>query len=150
MMSEAEIIENIKHSDSNQIKFAVTDIDGVLRGKVISKKKFLMSIAEGLGFCNVIFGWDMNDNCYDNSLLSGWHTGYPDAYASIDLQTFRTIPWNEQMPFFLADFSLSKEISNACPRTLLKNIRQQCIDLGIDPILRRSLSGIILRKHRHL
>ena len=133
MMSEAEIIETIKHSDSNQIKFAVTDIDGVLRGKVISKKKFLMSIAEGLGFCNVIFGWDMNDNCYDNSLLSGWHTGYPDAYASIDLQTFRTIPWNEQMPFFLADFSLSKEISNACPRTLLKNIRQQCIDLGYRP-----------------
>jgi glutamine synthetase len=100
---------------------------------VISRKKFLQAIKEGLGFCNVIFGWDMNDACYDNSSVSGWQTGYPDAFATIDLGTYRTIPWDHHLPFFLADFSNSPVIANACPRTLLKKIRQQCLDMGYTP-----------------
>jgi len=132
-MTQDEIIEKIKQSEHTKIKFAVPDIDGVLRGKVISKEKFLKAVKEGIGFCNVIFGWDMNDNCYDNTSISGWDTGYPDAIASIDLNTLRNIPWNDDLPFFIADFSNSDELKGACPRTLLKNIRQQCIDMGFKP-----------------
>ncbi len=132
-MTKEEIIERIKHSDDYKIKFAVTDIDGVLRGKVISKEKFLKAVNEGIGFCNVIFGWDMNDSCYDNTNISGWDTGYPDAFATLDLDTLRYIPWNDNLPFFIADFSNDAGINAACPRTLLKNIRQQCIDMGYKP-----------------
>jgi len=122
-----------KIDNSAKIKFAVADIDGVLRGKIISKAKFLKGLDEGLGFCNVIFGWDMGDVVYDNSAVSGWHTGYPDAIVTIDLSTYRSIPWNDHTPFFLADFSNSKDVGDACPRTLLKKIRQQCIDKGFNP-----------------
>lgn len=132
-MVQDEIIEKIKQSEHYKIKFAVADIDGVLRGKVISKDKFLKAVKENIGFCNVIFGWDMNDNVYDNTTLSGWETGYPDAFATIDLNTLRYIPWNDNLPFFIADFSNSKDLSGACPRTLLKGIRQQCIDTGYTP-----------------
>jgi glutamine synthetase len=120
-------IESLK---GDKIKFAVTDIDGVLRGKMISKKKFLKALKEGLGFCNVIFGWDSSDAIYDNSKITGWHVGYPDATASIDTNTYRTIPWDDNTPFFIADFSQSAETGNACPRTLLKKIRRECTDLG--------------------
>jgi glutamine synthetase len=36
------------------------DVDGVLRGKIMSKSKFLSCIkSDGqFGFCSVIFGWD--------------------------------------------------------------------------------------------
>ena len=35
------------------------DIDGVLRGKIMSKSKFLSACrATSFGFCSVIFGWD--------------------------------------------------------------------------------------------
>lgn len=35
------------------------DEDGVLRGKIMSKSKFLSAVkTEGFGFCSVIFGWD--------------------------------------------------------------------------------------------
>lgn len=132
-MAQEEIIEKIKQSSHYKVKFAVADIDGVLRGKVISKDKFLKAVKDNIGFCNVIFGWDMNDNVYDNTTLSGWETGYPDAFATIDLNTLRHIPWNDNLPFFIADFSNSKDLSGACPRTLLKNIRQQCIDMGYTP-----------------
>lgn len=133
MMNQNELLQKIEQLGADKIKFAVTDIDGVLRGKVISLKKFLKGIEEGLGFCNVIFGWDMQDTCYDNATISGWHTGYPDAQATLDLTTFRTIPWNDNIPFFLADFCNSEEISGACPRTLLKTIRNQCIQMGFVP-----------------
>jgi glutamine synthetase len=133
MMNQKELIQKIEHLGTDKIKFAVTDIDGVLRGKVISVKKFLKGIKEGLEFCNVIFGWDMQDACYDNSSISGWHTGYPDTLATLDLNTFRTIPWNNNMPFFLADFCNSEDLAGACPRTLLKTVRKQCIEMGFVP-----------------
>ncbi|UAY52658.1 glutamine synthetase family protein [Ferruginibacter albus] len=129
-MTEKEIIEIIESSESNHIKVAVTDIDGVLRGKIINKQKFFKAVKDGFGFCNVIFGWDINDACYDESDVSGWHTGYPDSIATIDLNTLRHVPWNENIPFFLADFSNAKDVNVACPRTLLKKIKQQADDAG--------------------
>jgi glutamine synthetase len=133
-MNGQEVIHKIEQSDHHKIKFAVTDIDGVLRGKIISKGKFLKAVKENIGFCNVIFGWDMNDAVYDNTTLSGWDTGYPDAFATLDLSTFRHIPWSSNLPFFLADFSHDANLSNACPRSLLKHIRQQCVDMGFTPL----------------
>jgi len=125
-----DIIDRLQQNNNDKVKFAVTDIDGVLRGKTISMNKFLKSVENGIGFCNVVFGWDMNDACYTNGEVSGWHTGYPDAFASIDLNTHRTIPWQNNIPFFLADFSNAPEVLAACPRTLLKKIRQQAEDAG--------------------
>ena len=93
-MDKQDVFAFIQKNGVNNVKFGVTDIDGVLRGKIISIKKLFKAISEGIGFCNVIFGWDINDVCYENSLVSGWHTGYPDSFATIDLNTFRTIPWD--------------------------------------------------------
>jgi glutamine synthetase len=74
----------------------------------------------------VVFGWDAADVAYDNALVTGWHTGYPDALATPDVQTFRQIPWENDLPFFLADFSNEKtDLGAVCPRSLLKKIRKQ-------------------------
>jgi len=134
-MTHQDIIAKLNALPSEKIKFAVVDIDGVLRGKIIHRSKFLKGLEEGLGFCNVIFGWDSSDVCYDNSVVSGWHTGYPDAFCSIDLDTLRHIPWEGDLPFFLADFSNDPSgVRQACPRTLLKTIRQSCLEMGLNPI----------------
>jgi glutamine synthetase len=127
---KSDIIQRLQENNIDKIKFAVADIDGVLRGKIININKFVKAIENGVGFCNVVFGWDMNDVCYTNGDVSGWHTGYPDAFATIDLNTYRTIPWQNNIPFFLADFSHAPEVAAACPRTLLKHISEQCEALG--------------------
>lgn len=126
-------IENIinKIKDSSKIKIAIADIDGVLRGKYIHKNKFLGSADQQLGICDVVFGWDAGDVCYDNSEITGWHTGYPDAKATIDINTFRKIPWENSMPFFLADFSEHKKYADSsCPRSLLKRVAGECENMG--------------------
>lgn len=129
-MTKDEIIRAVESSEGSHVKFAITDIDGVLRGKSVSKTKFLKSIDKNIEFCNVIFGWDVSDQVYDASAVTGWHTGFPDSTASIDLSTFRTIPWNRESPFFLADFSQSRDLANVCPRTLLKSLDEECREHG--------------------
>jgi glutamine synthetase len=84
-----------------------------------------------IGFCDVVFGWDSTDVTYDNVQLTGWHTGYPDKQCYIDLSTMRTVPWEDNIPFFLADYTgPDSKALPACPRSLLKQIAKQCSDMG--------------------
>ncbi|HSO86941.1 MAG TPA: glutamine synthetase family protein [Draconibacterium sp.] len=130
-MNKEDIIKKIKEAESSKIKIAIADIDGILRGKYIHKNKFLESVDHQLGICDVVFGWDSGDVCYDNSTITGWHTGYPDARAKIDLATFREIPWENSTPFFLADFSEHEVYAKTtCARSLLKRIAAECDDMG--------------------
>ncbi|MGK5081946.1 glutamine synthetase [Bdellovibrionota bacterium FG-1] len=119
-----KVLKEIKDSSHQKVKVAITDIDGVLRGKYLAKEKFLSAAETGFGFCNVIFGWDSSDVCYDNGRYTGWHSGYPDAVAHIDLSTFRKIPWENGLPFFLADFQEegTRRPLEVCPRQLLKKV----------------------------
>ncbi len=127
-------IKQLTDKGTQKVKLAVVDIDGILRGKVISFEKFKSVAEKGFGFCDVVFGWDANDAAYDNATFTGWHTGYPDATAIIDLETFREIPWENDLPFFLADFGDGKGKSMpVCPRGLLKKIAQQAADAGFIP-----------------
>ena len=125
-MNKEEITDKIKNTQGSKVKIAITDVDGVLRGKYIHKNKFLDAINSNLGICDVIFGWDSGDICYDNMELTGWQTGYPDGKATIDMSTFREIPWENSIPFFLADFSQHKKYAEtACSRSLLKRIAEE-------------------------
>ena len=133
-MTTQQITDYIKQHPSGKVKLAITDIDGVLRGKYVSTEKFFTVLEGRLGFCDVVFGWDMNDAAYDNVKFTGWHTGYPDTPVQIDLDTFRKIPWENDLPFFLGDFIDEKNIPAAvCPRQLLRKITAQCEQEGFTP-----------------
>ena len=104
------------------VKVAGVDVDGILRGKLMSKKKFLSIASAGFGFCSVIFGWDMHDQTYMRELtISNAENGYRDILAVPDLSTFRRIPWENNVPFFLVSFydPDTKGPLCACPRGLL-------------------------------
>lgn len=133
-MNQQAVLSFIEQNDCPKIKFAFADIDGVLRGKIISRQKFLDGLTDGYGFCDVVWGWDSADTPYDNGSTTGWQSGYPDAPVRLDLATFRQIPWEDDIPFFLADFSAGTPDSGsdlaACPRSLLKRIAAQCQAMG--------------------
>ncbi|KAI9809088.1 MAG: hypothetical protein M1825_002377 [Sarcosagium campestre] len=116
--SLTKILEN-----DTKVKLAGVDVDGILRGKLVSKKKFLSIAETGFGFCSVIFGWDMHDQTYIKELkVSNAANGYHDIIAVPDLDSFRRIPWEDNVPFFLVSFfdPDSREPICACPRGLLK------------------------------
>ena len=134
-MSKQEIIEYVKNHPSGRVKLAFSDIDGILRGKYISTEKFLSAIEKGTNFCDVIVGWDSADVLYDRSEVTGWHTGYPDSAATIDINTFRKIPWENDIPFFLGELNDSDgSASSVCPRQLLKKALEESTQQGYRPM----------------
>jgi glutamine synthetase len=133
-MTDQEIIDYVKNHSSGKVKIAFTDMDGVLRGKYISVDKFLTAIDSTANVCDVIFGWDMSDVCYDNSKFTGWHTGYPDSPAKLDINTFRKIPWENDVPFFLGDIlDVKGDPCTICPRQLLKRVIGDAAKEGFTP-----------------
>jgi glutamine synthetase len=109
--------------DDEEVKLAGVDADGMLRGKLVSKKKFLSIARDGFGFCSVIFGWDMHDQTYFKELaISNRENGYRDLVAIPDLASFRRIPWEDNVPFFLVSFldPDTREPVSACPRGLIR------------------------------
>ncbi|HXB33247.1 MAG TPA: hypothetical protein VNV35_07490 [Puia sp.] len=120
-----ELLHQLEVAGTEKVKLAITDMDGILRGKVIAFDKFKSVVAKGFGFCDVVFGWDAGDQAYDNGTFTGWHTGYPDAMAVVDVDTMRRVPWEDGLPFFLADFE-----APVCPRGVLKRVVQEAAAEG--------------------
>jgi glutamine synthetase len=102
-----------------------------LRGKYVSPDKFWSVLEGGLGFCDVVFGWDMGDVLYDNAKVTGWSTGYPDTHAHVDASTFRVLPWEPGTAALLLDFAMADGSPHpACPRSLLKSVIARAKSLG--------------------
>jgi glutamine synthetase len=115
----------------SHVKLGLVDIDGVMRGKYLSRDKFLSALEGGFGFCDVVLGWDSNDQLYDNVSYTGWHTAYPDAPARIVPESCREIPFEPTTLFFLAEFAPPAE--PLCPRGLLKRVIERARGLGFEP-----------------
>jgi glutamine synthetase len=132
--NDQRVLDDIRESEHQRVRVAITDIDGVLRGKFMHRKKFLSAAQSGFGFCNVVFGWDAADVCYDDVDYTGWHSGYPDADAHIDLGTYRNIPWDHDVPFFLGEFvDENEDPLPVCPRQNLKKIIARAESQGYSP-----------------
>jgi glutamine synthetase len=125
----------VRLSEAGKIKVAVSDIDGILRGKYLHRDKFFSAAQSGFGFCDVVFGWDSHDSCYDNTTVTGWHHGFPDALARLDLDTARHVPWDGGVPFFLGEFvQADGSPYPICPRQTLKRVLARARELGVVPM----------------
>lgn len=134
-MSSTVTLDNVADilQHDTRVKLAGVDVDGQLRGKLVSKKKFLSIVRDGFGFCSVVFGWDMHDRTYFKELaISNKDNGYRDIVAVPDLTSFRRIPWEGNVPFFLVSFHdpETREPVCACPRGLLKTALRRAEKAG--------------------
>ncbi len=120
----------IEQRKMEHVKVGVFDLDGVLRGKYMSKDKFFSALENGFGFCDVVLGWDVQDKLYDNVKYTGWHTGYPDADVKIIPSSCRELPFENNMLFFLGEFSGAAE--TICPRATLKRVLDKAKNMGLN------------------
>lgn len=113
----------------SHIKVGVFDTDGIMRGKYMSRDKFFSALDNGFGFCDVVLGWDSNDQLYDNTSYTGWHTAYPDAPVRILPQTCRPVPGEGDMLLFLGEFAEGAEA--ICPRGALRRVLARAAGMGL-------------------
>src|SRR6202051_1014688 len=80
----AEDLANyVRQNALGYVKVGVFDVDGVMRGKYMGREKFLSSLEKGYGFCDVVLGWDSNDQLYDNVGVTGWAPAHSAAGARL-------------------------------------------------------------------
>ena len=127
-MNIEDLKRQIETGETEHVKVGVVDIDGLLRGKYLSAEKFLSALDGGFAFCNVVLGWDVDDQLYDNVKYTGWHTGYPDAAVRVVPESGRALPFEGGQPFFLCEFTGDAEA--LCPRGILKRVLKKAADMG--------------------
>jgi glutamine synthetase len=125
---DARII--VRERNLSHVKVGVHDVDGILRGKYLHRDKFFSALDGGFGFCDVVLGWDSNDQLYDNVTYTGWHTAYPDAAVRIVPETCRDLPSEPGGLFFLCEFAPPAE--TICPRGTLRRVLERAGRLGFD------------------
>ncbi len=120
-----------------QVLLGLADIDGVLRGKYVSLGKFRSLLDSGGGFCDCVFGWDMDDQLYDltpseaQTSVTGWHSGFPDAHYRLLAASERALP-DDGTPYFVGEFATSDEGDYpVCPRTVLRRVLARLRSLGL-------------------
>lgn len=124
-----------------------TDVDGVLRGKLVPRHKIVRSAvlaAEDapldFGFCGVIFRWDSMDVVYSAATSHDCAAaGYPDIVARIDSASLRPISLPQNATTALGDLSVvfldfltaQKEPLAFCPRSTLTSLLARLAGRGI-------------------
>ncbi len=132
-----EVVRELEAAGVERVKLGAFDVDGIFRGKLVSFEKWKSALDHGLGFCDVIFGWDAQDVLYDNARFTGWHTGYPDCLAKVDLSTGRRVPWEGGVPLFLVDFWEKDGVTPLAvsPRQQLARVVRRAKELGYEPVM---------------
>jgi len=103
-----------------------------MRGKYMSREKFFSALHNGFAFCDVVLGWDSNDQLYHSPGVkyTGWHTGYPDAPVRVIPESCRALPDEGDMLLFLCEFA--GDAGALCPRNLLGRVLERAMKLGFD------------------
>ena len=120
----------VEERQLSHVKVGVFDIDGVMLGKYMSRDKFFSALDNGFAFCNVILGWDLKDQLYDNVEYTGWHTAYPDAQVRIIPSSCRELIFEENQLLFIAQFSDAAEA--ICPRSVLHRVLAKAATMGYE------------------
>ena len=130
--SAEEALNLFRQNQLKYIKVGVFDMDGVLRGKYLNLQKFESALKKGFGFCDVIFGWDSDDQLYDQAEFTGWHTGYPDAPVRLLPSTLRKLPFEMEGKGLFMLGELSDHAEAICPRGILRKILKKADDMGYE------------------
>src|SRR6478736_8781132 len=60
--NQEKLTDFVEKNGIHTFKIGAVDLDGLWRGKRVSAEHFLNSVhSDGTFFCNILFGWDMQD-----------------------------------------------------------------------------------------
>jgi glutamine synthetase len=121
---QAWLKDFVQEHSIHTVKIGAVDLDGLWRGKRISRDYFVDSVhATGTNICNILFGWDIDDEPIPDLNYTGWDTGYPDVNLRPDLSTLRVVPWEPGTASVICDlYERDGRPVELSPRELLKSM----------------------------
>lgn len=134
-MDVAEVIRLMDRHHIDVVKVGGSDVDGVYRGKRVLREFFLDHCqGEGIGQCDVIFGWDIREEVIGDLPYSSWEGGFRDIVMRPDLSTFTRVPWEAGTASVICDFySEDGEPLPVAPRQVLRRVVERATTAGLTP-----------------
>ncbi len=132
--------ELLRRHNVQTVRIGGADMDGVYRGKRVSADHFLASAEEGFPQCDVLFGWDIQDEVIGSLPHSNWEIGFGDIVMRPDLSTLAAVPWEEGSAAVVCDFYTEdgKPLAIA-PRSVLQRVVQRALDAGFRAVMAAEL-----------
>jgi len=114
------------------VKIGGADLDGVYRGKRVAAEHFLAAVqGEGFPQCDVIFGWDIQDEVIGSLPFSNWEIGFGDIVMRPDLDTFAIVPWEDGCASVICNFYTEHgDPLPISPRFVLQRVVQGAREAG--------------------
>jgi glutamine synthetase len=145
--SAEELRRFVEEHGITTFKIGAVDLDGLWRGKRIATPYFLEGVSvKGTNICNILFGWDMQDQLIEGLGYTGWQTGYPDITLMPDLSTLTVVPWEPGTASVICDIKqLDGSPLMLSPRALLKRLVDQAAAAGYEPMCGYEFEFYLLR-----
>jgi glutamine synthetase len=124
----AALADHVRTADLRHAKLYVVDWDGVLRGKYVGLDKLTKALTDGFGFCEVLFGWDIDDQVFDGESFAGWDSGFRDATVRLLPESARAIPFEPATILVQGQYTGRPE--QVCPRAMLARALDRLDRLG--------------------
>jgi glutamine synthetase len=118
----------LSDGDVSHVMLGVVDLDGTLRAKHVSVEKVREALDGDGRFCDVVLGFDSNDDVYENTRITGWHTGFPDVPVRVAPETWRPLVGHRRSYLLLADYG--GRLEGICPRRTLRRVLERARDMG--------------------
>lgn len=133
-VSSAEDMRRIaEERGAKNVTIAMSDMNGLLRGKYISRDKLDSVLDNGWGMPPLILALDLDDIIMDAAEGLDGSDGYADVMARALPETCREIPWEspERNLLMLAEFAGDMEA--LCPRGVYRRMEQKAADMSFQP-----------------
>jgi len=120
----------IEERDVEYVVVALPDMQGLLRGKYLSRRKLLGALEDGLGVPPVIFAMEPTDMLYEVVGLSDASTGFPDVPAQVIPETLREIPWEPGHRNLFVMLTHGQDGLAFCPRAICQRVLDRAGAMG--------------------
>jgi glutamine synthetase len=131
--SVADARKIVEERNAQHVTLGVPDLQGFLRGKYVSRDKFLSALDKGFGLPVVIYALDPTDVILEVSGLSDPGAGFHDGAVRILPESCREIPWEpvHRNLFFLGQFG--EDGARYCPRAVYQRVADRSTGMGFRP-----------------
>jgi len=123
----------IESRDVEYVTVAMPDMQGLLRGKYMSRGKFMGALESGFGMPPVIFALDPTDAILEVPGLSDDSSGFPDGVVRILPETLREIPWERPHRNLFVLVEMTGEDQAICPRAVYRRVAERATAMGFRP-----------------
>jgi len=143
-----ELHKSLAKEGIKYVQIEVPDMDGTLRGKLVSLEKGLSDT--GSAFCTILYGLTVADDVFE-SVHSSFENGFPDMFAVPDPDTVIKLPGADATAAVICDGRFPNgDLYPLSPRSVLRKVIAETAGLGYDVRFGVEYEAFVFEKNNDL